>query len=161
MKKVNCITINTDASFHPEKKVGGYAFYIICDFFKITKSAKFKANPKNSLQAELWCIANAIAILLKQPDLPATPLIVINTDCLYGIERVKRKSLDEDGKTIFFLLKKLKKATSNDSKCIFTKHEFRHVKAHNGAPDKRSWVNEWCDANAKIQMREAAANITL
>lgn len=30
-KVVTCITINTDASFHPKYKVGGFAFYIVCD----------------------------------------------------------------------------------------------------------------------------------
>ena len=30
--------------------------------------------------------------------------------------------------------------------------EFRHVKAHSGINDSRSYVNEWCDAEAKKQM---------
>lgn len=31
--------------------------------------------------------------------------------------------------------------------------EFRHVKAHSGVDDKRSYVNEWCDKEAKRRLR--------
>ena len=31
--------------------------------------------------------------------------------------------------------------------------EFRHVKAHNGTSDKRSFVNDWCDKNAKKSIK--------
>ncbi len=64
--KLSYLTINTDASFHPEQKVGGYAFYIICDLFKIEKAGKFKANPKSSIDAEMKCFGNAIATILAQ-----------------------------------------------------------------------------------------------
>ena len=37
--------------------------------------------------------------------------------------------------------------------------EFRHVKAHSGVKDKRSYVNEWCDAEAKKQLRSKMAII--
>ena len=50
-KCARCITINTDASFHPTQKVGGYAFHIVCDHFRIKKGGKFKANPENSEEA--------------------------------------------------------------------------------------------------------------
>jgi len=32
-------------------------------------------------------------------------------------------------------------------------YEFRHVKAHSGKNDARSFVNEWCDKEAKKWMR--------
>ena len=51
---VNCITINTDASFDCQKKVGGYAFYIISDVFKIKKSGMFKKQPSTAMDAEMF-----------------------------------------------------------------------------------------------------------
>ena len=32
--------------------------------------------------------------------------------------------------------------------------EFRYVKAHNGTPDKRSYVNDWCDRQCKLQFEK-------
>lgn len=31
----------------------------------------------------------------------------------------------------------------------------KHVKAHNGTPDARSWANDWCDKQAYRCMAEA------
>lgn len=58
------ITINTDASYDINgTNAGGYAFYIICDLFKIQKGGMFKNNPKSSLDAEVMAIGNAVATL--------------------------------------------------------------------------------------------------
>jgi hypothetical protein len=39
----------------------------------------------------------------------------------------------------------------NKQKNIFI--EFRHVNAHSNVNDKRSYVNEWCDSEAKKELR--------
>lgn len=152
-KSVRCITVNTDASFHPVHKVGGYAFYIICDLFKIQKGGKFKVQPKNAQEAEMMCMANALYALLTQKELPSTNWIVINSDCLFAFEKIGRKK-EGIGKTIADILRKVREQTSVKG-VIYPKFEFRHVKAHNGSPDARSWVNEWCDKEAKKWMRES------
>ena len=74
------ITINTDASYYSEHKIGGYAFWIKCDLFKITKGGYFKVPIEGSTQAETYCIGNAIAQLLAQKELPKADFLVINTD---------------------------------------------------------------------------------
>ena len=107
-KSVRCITINTDASFSHEKKVGGYAFYIISDLFKIQKSGMFKVRPKSAIQAEMMCMANAIHTLSSQPELPWTKWIIINSDCLYSFERIKLRSQDPIGKKVAQLLRQLR-----------------------------------------------------
>lgn len=159
MPHLNCLTINTDASFHPQKKVGGYAFYIVCDLFKIQKGGMFKVDPKNPEEAELMCMANAIATLLAQKELPTVSLIVINSDCLWSFSKVGLKKPGTGG-IVAKLLKKLR-ARTNKSETQRTKWEFRHVKAHNGTADKRSWVNDWCDKEAKKWMRLKAETINL
>ena len=80
---VSCITINTDASFNSKHKIGGYAFYIVCDLFKIQKGGTFKKHPKTALEAEMMCMANALYTLLVQKELPSTKWIIINSDCLF------------------------------------------------------------------------------
>lgn len=155
-RSVNCITINTDASFHPVHKKGGYAFYIVCDLFKIQKGGMFKKNPKTAMEAEMMCMANALYTLLSQKELPSTKWIVINSDCLFSFERIKRKSQDAIGKQVAEMLRKVRLKTSYKD-VIMPKFEFRHVKAHNGTPDARSWVNDWCDKEAKKWMKQSVS----
>lgn len=154
MKQVNCITINTDASFNSQKKVGGYAFYIVCDLFRVQKSGAFKVHPNNSMEAEMMCMVNALHTLLNQKELPSTKLIVVNSDCLFAFERISRKSQDVIGRKIAYYIRQIRIKTAINS--IIPKYEFRHVKAHSGKGDARSWVNEWCDKEAKKWMRIAA-----
>lgn len=147
-RSVNCITINTDASYHPDYKIGGYAFYIVCDLFKIQKGGKFKTQPKSSQQAEMMCMANALATLLIQKELPNAKWIIINSDCLCAFEKIKLKSQDHIGKKVAQILRQIRKATD------MPQFKFRHVKAHSGVDNARSWVNEWCDNEAKKWMRK-------
>lgn len=146
MDKLNCITINTDASYHNELKVGGYAFSIVCNLFRIKKGGRFKANPKNSEEAEIMCIGNAIATLLTQKELPQSNWLVINTDCKNAIRRIQTGS-DPLGLQVKKIHGRL--VTKLNSR----NNQFRHVKAHSGKNDARSRVNEWCDAEAKKWMR--------
>ena len=153
---VGCITINTDASFHPYYKVGGYAFYIVCDLFKIQKGGMFKNKAKNSQDCEAMAIANAIHTLIAQKELPSTTYIVINSDCISAYQAVglKRKGIY---KITAEALRSLRKRTIG--KKGVPKFQFRHVKAHNGTPDARSYVNDWCDNEAKRWMRKAVEKL--
>ena len=56
------VTINTDASFHPEYSIGAYAFWIVCNQGKIVRSGELK-KAENSTDAEIRCIANALHCL--------------------------------------------------------------------------------------------------
>jgi ribonuclease HI len=147
-KAVNFITINTDASFNRKNGVCGFAFYIICDFFKITKGGAFKGRASSAMEAELWAMANALHTLEAQADLPEVKkAIIINSDCLWAFRQISLKSKNEAGRKVAQILKRLRKKTANRWG-IRPAFEFRHVKAHNGTPDARSWVNDWCDKEA-------------
>lgn len=146
------LTINTDASFHPVHMVGGYAFYIVCDKFKITKRGQFVNHPTNSQAAETMCILNALHVALNQKSYPSDiKVVTINSDCKYAMNDLKK----ETGRW-GILYKRYRKA----AQILFGNNieiRFKHVKAHNGTSDARSWVNDWCDQNAKIEMRNAVA----
>ncbi len=150
-KHVSCITINTDASFQPELKVGGYAFHIVCNSFRIKKSGEFKENCSSSMDAEMKCIANALHTLLKIENLPTTNWLIINTDCLGCFNWVKLKSKNPIGKLIAQLIKKIRARCGKNGK--LPKYQLRHVKAHTTNKDARSMVNKWCDNEAKKHMR--------
>lgn len=155
-RRVNYITINTDASFNLKNGVCGYAFYIICDHFKITKGGAFKACATSPMEAALWARANALHTLEMQPDLPeVTKTIIINSDCLWAFKRIGLKSKNDAGRKIAQILKRLRKKTALPNG-LQPGFEFRHVKAHNGTPDARSWVNDWCDKEARKWSRLAS-----
>lgn len=147
--KSTSITINTDASYCPKTGAAGYAFWIVCDLFTIKKSGMFKTTAKDPTDAESKCIANAIATLLAQKELPTVKWIIVNTDSLHSMERIQSKNTRKTSgfyNQIYAQWQTLKKRMKSE------KAEFRHVKAHSGVKDKRSYVNEWCDENAKREM---------
>lgn len=152
--QLTCITINTDASFHPIHKVGGYAFYIVCDLFRIQKGGMFKMQPRTAEEAEIMCIGNAISTLLAQKELPKARWLVINNDCKFGMNKIRRQETEL-----------AKKVNTMRQKLIYQlgsgENSMRHVKAHSGKGDSRSWVNEWCDKEAKKYMRKSVENIKL
>jgi ribonuclease HI len=151
---LHCITINTDASFHPVHQKGGYAFYIISDLFKIQKGGMFKHEPKTPQEAEEMCIGNAIATLLAQSELPTCKLLIINSDCKYAFNAIKNPSgiKQTTARKVYELLHELVEKLGNPE------YQFRHVKAHTNITDKRTWVNDWCDKEAKKWMRLAVKN---
>lgn len=152
MNRVTCITINTDASFHHSKKVGGYAFYIVCDLFKIQKAGKFKILPKSAEEAEIMCIGNAIATLLAQKELPNCKWLIINNDCKFGMQKIRSCK----GKLATSVHKLWQQLITRLGSC---KNRFRHVAAHTNNTDARSKVNDWCDREAKKWMRIASNEI--
>ena len=145
------VTINTDASFHPSLKYGAYAFWAICDDFKITKSGVFRKKCQTPDDAEAKCIINALTVILKAHK--GISKIIINTDSLNAIAYLTK---DENHIRKYGLsMPKMRQF----QQCLTmlpiskTKIEYRHVKAHSGVKDKRSYVNEWCDSEAKKQLR--------
>ena len=148
---VKCITISTDASFHPEEKASGFAFQIVCDKFKIKHAGNFKTKPNSSIDAELMCIGNALRTLQKVKNLPKSKWLIVNSDCLYGIRRILKP---HGRKTLCGKVRRIWIQTIGMLEC--TKYELRHVKSHNLHNDDsaRSHVNDWCDLEAKKFMRK-------
>jgi ribonuclease HI len=145
------VTINTDASFSHEYKIGTFAFWIVSNEGRVLHCGKLKGDPINSQECETKCILNAIACL-KGLEWKGVSRVIINTDCYSAISllRNKKKALNKP-KTAWAegLLDKF-----NLLKKGLGKIEFRHVKAHTSNSDARSYVNRWCDEKAKEIMRE-------
>jgi len=147
------LTLNTDASFHPTLKYGGWCFYAICNDFKIKRAGMFRGKLKRPEEAEIACILNALTILFSSKISKNTDIswLIINSDCLNGIEALKGNNkhlsryrcgqLKKYRITYKNLLKKYQKE--------HIKIEFRHVYAHSGVGDNRSFVNEFCDRWSK------------
>jgi ribonuclease HI len=145
------ITINTDASYRHDLKMGSYAFWIVCNQGKIMRSGPLK-EAKSPLESEMKCIANALHCLLHS-NITDVHHIIINSDALHAFERVGLKK-EGMGKEIALLLKRIRKKYLPITEAGKIMHEFRHVKAHSGTESARKWVNDWCDKAAKKALRE-------
>lgn len=145
-------TINTDASYSAQHKVGAFAFWIVCDEFKVQKSGLFKEKVGGADEAEIKCILNAFTVVNRERS-PQLTKVIINTDSMNAIyilrgdeRQMKYFHLSRWGKKFYTMFKKLTRGLDV---------ELRHVKAHSGAVDARSFVNEWCDQKAKEELRKA------
>jgi len=136
------VTINTDASF--KKGIGAYAYWIKCDHFTLKGSGYFKDKVKDPSVAEAQCIANAIVALTNYVKDLQFDYMVINTDSMWCVNGIKAPKNE-----IFTLIAGLLNKFKDKTNC--NKLSVRHVKAHTGKKNKRSWVNNWCDQECKRQ----------
>lgn len=141
-------TINTDASFHPKYKVGAYAFWSVCNGFRVQNAGYFNDLCKDPDDAEMKCIINAVYKTLKTSS--GLKRIIVNTDSMNSI-----RVFEHEKKGIRRYNLQWAKKHREQLKSIIKSYktpveiEFRHVKAHTGKNDARSYVNEWCDTHAK------------
>lgn len=146
-------TINTDASF--SDGYGGFAFWIVCDEGKIQKAGKIKSKINSSTEAETMCIANAIHTL-KHSRFKEIKRIFVNTDSQGSIQFLSGKHRPKAGTMMFNVVEEARfnmmefcLKIGKSIRDVNTVFEFRWVKAHNGKKDARSYVNSWCDKEAK------------
>ena len=148
------VTINTDASFNHHHKVGGYAFWITSELGRIRQSGTLKET-SDAQDAELKALANAVyALLNSEFNNGSIEHIYVNSDCKMMFPKISIKSTSVPGKYIAETLNDILR--QNTDGCIYGRISFRHVKAHtNNLTKSRSWVNDWCDNEAKKAMRSA------
>lgn len=129
-------TVNTDASFCPRTKAGGWACWIAIDGgLKIKKSGVFHKRPKSAAEAEFWAMLNGAWLAAHNG---ATNLLV-QGDCTGALKKLR---LDTPERRALFVQIPHKVT-------IRTKW----VKAHKHTETARHWVNDWCDKQAKRHMR--------
>lgn len=165
------ITIFVDASFCPQTKAAGWgAWYKAKDQLKgITIGGRFNLSMKSSSEAELCGIANTLHHLANKGNLAEDDVVMVQSDSLRSLNLMNKylqnttASDHEKGAPISTgeaLTHTPREAEaiaiiSNITGDFKTKIYLRHVRAHNGVGDGRSWVNEQCDTIAKTHMRSA------
>lgn len=150
------VTVNTDASFSFKHKVGSYAFWIVCNDFKIKMSGPLKHRVERAEIAEFRCLINAFDVMFRYVKTKPTKIIV-NTDCLNVIhvmtgnkEAIKRFGLSNKHgfPSHRRTLQNLIKNNGFDLSIV----EYRHIKSHQHTDTARNYVNQWCDDEAKSHM---------
>lgn len=151
------VTINTDASFNLKHQIGTFAFWIVSNEFKILKSGALRKKVTRPEIAEFRCIINALHVLFNE-DCSRVKKIIVNTDCLNVIHLVNKdkKAIARYGLKSWGipLVSKLEELRSKNPLVKSIPVELRHVRSHTGIGDARSYVNEWCDTEAKKRMNE-------
>jgi len=145
------VTVNTDASYLDETKIGAYAFWIFGNEGKKQAAGVFKSliDPKGGpLVCEILAIGNAtyqLELLGYRFD-----ILIINTDCKHAAEFFCNPhdtgTLATNAAKHQFkrLIKKMK-----------AKFQFRYVPAHASNMEGRGYVNEWCDLASRNARRAA------
>lgn len=147
------ITINTDASFSYKHKIGSFACWVVCNRFKIKHSDLLKKKVDSATRAECMAIMNALHMVF-QYNMVGVRMIIVNTDSMNAKhvfeddqEKIKKYRLRDYYMQFYGRFTKMKKmAFHPDQKVEF---QFRHVKAHQDTDTPRTYINDWCDKEAK------------
>jgi ribonuclease HI len=151
------VKIYTDASYCPDKKVGGFAFYI--DSGKGTNACcgVLKAV-ENPMDAEMMAITNALHTLRKSSlGRERISFIEIYSDCLGAFKKINKKTTHIIGKAIINELEKLREVSEVSDKRIPI-HRLIHVKSHTEFTDKASIGNKYCHDMATTMLNVARQN---
>lgn len=143
----NTVTINTDASFCPHTKAAGYAFWISSSSGRVVKSGPLK-EARNPDESEMQAIANALHALLTHPFYKGKKFdkLWINSDSTNCLRKINKKVQDTEPSK--YVKDTLAKLLDEHGQVIC-----KHVKAHKFTGTSRSYVNHWCDREAKKHMR--------
>lgn len=144
------VTIIADASYCPETRAAGYAFWIASGRGKRGGHGAIKDRVVNNIAAEMMALLNglhqACVFGLVQPQ----DEVLLQTDCLAAIAAFEnnRKSITKEELELVQYFLKLKSRAS-------VSVVFRHVKGHTRGGEPRLWVSNKCDELAGAGMRQA------
>lgn len=142
-------TINTDASFCPQNKIGTYAYWIRCGNGKWIRSGKLGGTVRTPQEAEIKCIIKALTFFRKIAAFDCLSFI-INTDCAAALGIINKRQVSPKYLNLY----------SDLMRVMPPKIQARHVKAHKRIVDTRTFVNHWCDRQAKLQLQEYRISLT-
>jgi len=149
------ITINTDAAIDANG-VGYYAYWIKGDNHIEKKAGQLKTKPRDSTEAEMMAIVNALHAAIKNREFFKTDIVVFNTDstgAIHAFEHRKNINTKYSG-----VRQEFDRTTSSLKQTI----KFKHVKGHTKGNTPREHINNWCDeamsqlSRADVSHRETA-----
>lgn len=127
-------TVVTDASWCPHERVAGWAAWLVCDGNRHKQYGAFKETVASSTEAEVKAILNGLYLARKRYDAQHYHVV---SDCVGAMLKLQNA---------LNWRHELEKIVGT------SRVTFKHVKAHTRNTDARSYVNNWCDVNAKTAM---------
>lgn len=145
-------TVIVDASYCPDTFASGWAAWVRVDAVAdaIKMYGTFKTQPRNSGEAEVMAAINGIWIAARA----GASFILVQSDCMAVIHLLEETTSSPR-------MRELWQNSLKDNGLDRLILDGAHVKGHTRNMDARSWVNRWCDAQARIAMlevRKARAN---
>jgi ribonuclease HI len=148
------ITVFTDASFCPETKAAGGAFWARGEKVKFSSSFPIP-DATVSNDAEIAAVCRAIHEVAAHPELGLemakgreTRLVIV-VDCEAAKFVFEGRRVKINAQTRALVREALQ--VIRDKGCW---HKVNHVKSHSGTKTPRTWVNDWCDKEAYKHMDE-------
>lgn len=164
-------TINVDASFSKQYKVGTYAYSIVCDEFTHVYSGPIKSNVSNPNEAEAAAICNALHFFIANKDFLLSrglyfDRIVINTDNKYCTYTINKKAAAENNglfAVAYNLIEQIRINNHVPARIKFA--HIRYIAKHQRSSMTKKKANqraiEFCDKQAKFEMGKRIAQIKL
>lgn len=144
------VSVFTDASWCPHKKVGGWGAWVKSGRGQFQKGGPFKTSVVSSQVAEMYAVLNGITVAMKTGlALPGDTLLV-QTDCqsaIYAFGRESKARCSEAQQACIMF----KQAKAKHGVIV----ELRYVPAHTKGDKPRLWVNNLCDSLAREGMLKA------
>ena len=146
------VTVFTDASYCPSTGAAGWAVWMKHQGDTHRYSGIPKNPVKNPSHAEMVAAVYGISLAIKNyPDARTVHLV---TDLLRTVEILRghaRAKMDYEITAYNYVYRMAKEHNVHIS-C-------KHVKAHVTQGERRNYVNNWCDQEAKKQMRKMRDDI--
>lgn len=148
------VTIITDASWCDMTQAGGYGYWVACERGRERGGAAFRVRPSSSLIAEMMAMVNGLCQAVRSGLVMAGDRVLIQTDCQAAIDIFSGKT-DPHNREELQVLTHMKRALKSSSLVV----EYRHVKGHTAGNTPRTYVNNYCDHQARTAMRKLRQNI--
>jgi ribonuclease HI len=167
MAETQLMTVFSDASFSSGK--AGWAAWAKFRGEKFTMSSGITFPVKTISDAETIALCSAILRCIEKFDLLDT-IVVAQSDSTDALGALRWAEFISGNTRLIRVAKSSDVHPSLPKKVEGVRRAFaerafaeirernltiylKHVRAHTGKDDARSWVNEWCDKEAKKQMR--------
>lgn len=150
------VTIITDASWCPTTKVAGYGFWVACERGRRRGGGTIKTLVPSSMAAEMMAMVNGLCQGMRLGIIASGDALLIQTDCQAAIDTFSKFRNPSDNVEAQ-VVAHMEELCRTGSLTV----EYRHVKGHTAGRTPRTYVNNYCDAEAKKYMRARRADAFL
>lgn len=147
------VTLMTDASHCSENNVGGFGFWCASDRGKLAGGKPFQGNIKDSYEAEMKAVANALNISVRAGLIASGDKVLIQLDNTGVIQCITKKTKPRSD------VKHVLDYIFEYARDLLIEIECRHVKGHSKKTESRYVSNKHCDRIAKKNMRLARKRV--
>lgn len=140
-------TVITDASYCPNTRAAGYACWVVCDGERHKGAGPVPFRPKSSNEAEIHALYEGVRLCRQKFQAGS---ILIQSDCLGALQRFGLSGNAKKSRYISIRDSAMANRFIGETFLVMCKH----VKGHTSKGDARSYVNRWCDSEARKFMKQ-------